>query len=445
MERMLQYVWKHKLYEESDLVTTEGEPVFVIDPGIPNIDAGPDFFNAKIRIGDIVWVGNVEIHERASNWFAHHHDKDKAYNSVILHIVKDNNTSVRRTDNEVIPQMIFHVPKIIEDNIEWLLSRDTPVACVERISNIKPLHLSGWMAALLSERLERKTHDIYTRLKNHSKDWNEVFYITLMRNFGFNTNSDAFELLAGSLPYKYLLKHRNNPSQIEALFFGQAGLLDASTNDTRVSTHDTSPLGTQSSQTNLSNLPDPYYQTLRREYDFLSKKYNLRPLDAFLFKNLRTRPVNFPHVRLAQIAAVWINNDLLFSKVLEAGNAKDLRALFNVSPSEYWRTHYNFHSVSVARKKFIGRNATDIILINTVIPVLFAYGKNKNLPVFCDRALRLLEEIKPEQNSIVNIFCNAGITVNNAGDTQALIQLRREYCDKKKCLYCRIGFKLIGK
>ena len=419
MERMLQYVWKHKLYAESDLMTTDGMSVFVIDPGIQNIDAGPDFFNAKIRIGDILWVGNVEIHERASNWFAHHHDKDKAYNSVILHIVRDNNTAVYRTDNEIIPQLLFHVPKEIEENIDWLLSRDTPVACAERISNINPLHLSGWMAALLMERLERKTHDIFTRLENKSKDWNEVFYITLMRNFGFNTNSDAFELLANSLPFKYILKHRNNPVQIEAMFFGQTGLLNTE--------------------------GDSYLQSLKREYDFLSKKYKLKPIEAFLFKSMRTRPVNFPHIRLAQIAAVWINNDTLFSRVLETDNLKGLRALFSITPSEYWTTHYNFHSISSARKKVFGKNAADIILINTVIPILFAFGKSKDIPEYCERALRLLEELKPERNSIVDVFCNAGIPVKNAGDTQALIQLRREYCDKKKCLYCRIGFKVIGK
>ena len=444
MERMLQYVWKHKLYAESDLMTTDGEPVFVIDPGITNNDAGPDFFNAKVRIGDTVWVGNVEIHERASDWFSHHHDKDKAYNSVILHIVRKNNTSVYRTDNEAIPQIVFHVPKKIEENIAWLLSRDTPVACAERISCISPLHKSDWLSALLTERLERKTHDIYSRLGNNSKDWNEAFYITLMRNFGFNTNSDAFEILAGSLPFKYILKHRNNPLQIESLFLGQAGLLNnaqCTIDNVQLIPSDTS---SRLLRAESGNQPDPYLQSLRREYDFLKEKYSLKPVEAFLFKNLRTRPVNFPYIRLAQIAAVWINNDLLFSRILEMENIKDIKILFNVVPSEYWATHYNFRSISASRKKSIGDNASDIILINTVIPVLFAYGRYKDLPKYCERALRFLEEIKPEKNRIVSIFCDAGIYVKNAGETQALIQLRREYCDKKKCLYCRIGFRLIA-
>ena len=424
MERISHYVWKHKLYAESELVTTDGLHVSVIDPGISNTDAGPDFFNAKVRIGDTMWAGNVEMHERSSDWFAHHHDRDKAYDSVVLHIVKYHDAPVYRTNNEPIPQMILDIPEKVKNNIKWLLSRDTPVSCAERICNISPLHISDWMNALLIERMERKTNDIFTRLDNNAKDWNEAFYITMMRNFGFSTNSDAFELLAGSLPYKCILKHRNNPLQIEALFLGQAGLLR----------EPAAPATTN----------DAYLQSLQREYNFLSKKYDLKPVDVFLFKSLRMRPVNFPHIRLAQIAAIWINNDLLFSKIIETENIEDLRALFNVAPSDYWETHYNFRSASAGRKKFVGKGASDIILINTVVPMLFAYGKNKNLPEYCDRALRFLEEIKPEYNSIVKIFNDAGISVKTSADTQALIQLRREYCDKKKCLYCRIGFHLLS-
>ena len=439
MERMSHYVWKHKLYAESGLVTTDGVPVTVIDPGIPNTDAGPDFFNAKVRIGDILWAGNVEIHERSSDWFVHHHDKDKAYDTVILHIIIRHDASVYRANNEPIPQMILYVPQKVKDNIEWLLLRDTPVSCAERICNIQPLHISAWMSALLTERLERKTNDIFSRLDNYSKDWNEMFYITLMRSFGFGTNSDAFEMLARSLPFKHILKHRNNPLQTEALFLGQAGLL----NNSQL-TIDNSQLKMQNAEINAQLIaPDPYLQALRREYEFLSNKYKLKPVEAFLFKNLRMRPVNFPHVRLAQIAAVWINSDLLFSKILETERIDEMRKFFNVAPSDYWTTHYNFRSMSSNRKKHVGTNASDIILINAIVPVLFAYGKKKNLPVYIERALRFIEEIKPEQNSVVTVFKNAGIQVKNAGDTQALIQLRREYCDKKKCFYCRIGFKII--
>jgi hypothetical protein len=421
MERMLQYVWKHRLYAESDLTTTDGEPLLVIDPGIQNTDAGPDFFNAKIRAGDLVWVGNIEIHPRASNWEAHRHHTDKAYDSVILHVVgRPPDASVSRTNQEPILQAVLRVPKKVEANIEWLLSRDSAIACAERIYAVPSLYLSDWMAALLTERLVRKTNDLTTLLTRYSKDWNEVFYITLMRNFGFGANGDAFEILARSLPYKYVLKHRHNPLQVEALFFGQAGLLDG------------------------EEAGDLYPQALRREYDFLRKKYKLQPMEAFLFKKLRMRPVNFPHIRLAQAAAMWIRNDLLFSEVLKPIPLNELRALFNVVPLDYWETHYHFKSVSPVRKKSTGKNAADILIINTVIPILFAYGKVKDLPAFCERALLLLTEIAPEKNHIITIFNRAGISVKNAGDTQALIQLKREYCDKKKCLYCRIGFRVIG-
>ena len=432
MERMFHYIWKHRLFAESGLVTTDGLPVIVIDPGIPNTDAGPDFFNAKVRIGNTMWAGNVEIHDRSSDWFMHHHDNDKAYDSVILHVVRCHDVAVFRTDNEPIPQMVLPIPQKVKDNIEWLLARDAGITCSERLANIPSLYLSDWMSALLTERMERKTADIFNRLENHSKDWNEMFYMTLMRSFGFGVNSDAIELLAGSLPFKYILKHRNNPQQLEALFLGQAGLLSDMT--------DHCGRGRR-----LQQSEDPYFQLLQREYDFLSKKYKLSPVDAFLFKSLRTRPVNFPHVRLAQAAAVWIKNDLLFSKILETESIRDMRSFFNVNPSDYWETHYNFRSTSEKRKKAIGSSASDILLINAVIPVLFAYGKYNNLPDYCDRALRFMEEIKPERNRLVTIFKDAGIPVENAGDTQALIQLRREYCDKKKCLYCRIGFRIISK
>ena len=423
MERMLQYIWKHRLFSETDFVTTEGTPVFVIDVGIPNTDAGPDFFNAKVRIGNTVWVGNVEIHNRSSDWLQHHHHQDKLYDTVVLHIVRRHDKEIFRTNGEPIPQAILPVPEKIEKNIEWLLSRETPVSCAERLSSVSSLHLSAWMNALLAERLERKMNDIYVRLKKNFKDWNEVFYLTLTRNFGFGVNSDAFEILAGSLPYKCILKHRNNPVQIEALYLGQAGLLEGEKGEKG---------------------EDPYYNLLRREYDFLRNKYGLLPVESYLFKKLRTRPVNFPHVRLAQLAAVWIKHDLLFSQILETENVKTLGAFFNVEPSEYWLTHYHFHAVSEAKKKSVGKHATNIILINTVIPTLFAYGKLTNHPEYCERALRFLEELKPERNNIVSLFRQHGVSVRNAGDSQALIQLRREYCEKKKCLYCRIGFRVIG-
>ncbi|MDR3193807.1 MAG: DUF2851 family protein [Tannerella sp.] len=419
MERLLHYAWKYKLYDEAGLCCTEdGAPVAVIDPGIQHQDAGPDFFNAKIRIADTVWAGCVEIHHKASDWRVHHHDRDPAYDAVILHVVEEDDAPVCRTNGERIRQAVIRVPSGVREHIEWLLSRDTPTPCLEHIREVEPLHLSAWLTALVSERLERKTEAVFALLKQYADDWNEVFYITLMRNFGFGTNSDAFEWLAKSLPFHCIRKQRDNPLSVEALLFGQAGLL-AEAGD------------------------DPYYQLLQREYLFLQKKYGLTPIEGFLFRNLRTRPVNFPHIRLAQLAAVWTANDTLFSEILENAQADVLKERFNVPLSEYWETHYHFGPVSPPKKKAVGVKATCTVLINTAVPLLFAWGKRKRQPEYGQRALQLLEQLAPERNSVVTPFTKAGVQLKNAADTQAIIQLRREYCEKKKCLYCRIGYHLI--
>ena len=418
MEQFLQYVWKYRLYSVVDLETTEGFLVTVIDPGIRNTDAGPDFFNAKIKVFDTVWVGNIEIHRKASDWKNHNHDQNPAYDSVILHVVEVNDAVAYRTDGEMIPQAVMKIPERIKNNMEWLLSREKSLPCAERIHEVEPLLVSTWMNTLLTERLERKVSDIFIRLEQNKDDWNEAFYITLTRNFGFGNNSDAFEWLARSLPFRTIRRQRCNSLQIEALFFGQAGLL-------------------------ADTLDDSYYQLLQQEYQFLQKKYKLKPVDYSLIKQLRMRPINFPHLRLAQLAAIWTHHDTLFSRILEDNQLETLKNCFDVSLSEFWDTHYHFRYTSPMKKKTIGLKATHIILINTVVPILFAYGKKKQKPDYCVQALHMLENIPPESNSLIKNFSDAGITVKNAGDTQAIIQLRREYCEKKKCLYCRIGFSLI--
>ncbi|WP_455627642.1 DUF2851 family protein [Parabacteroides chinchillae] len=418
MERLLHYVWKYKLYPSAPLVTTGGVSIEVLDPGTLNTNAGPDFFNAKVKMDDTVWAGSVEIHDKASDWFLHKHDKDKAYDSVILHVTACDDATIYRMNGEPVPQFVLSVPDNVRQNIEWLLLRDIPVPCISCIQMIEPLHLSIWTDALLSERLERKTRDIELLLEQHNNDWNEVFYVTLTRNFGFGVNNDAFEWLAKSLPLRYIQKQRSSSSQIEALLFGQAGMLEED-NDCH------------------------YYRLLQREYCFLRHKFGLKPLDESLFKSLRIRPVNFPHLKLAQLAAIWVQHDTLFSAILDAYSTGEIKKYFRISPSDYWRTHYHFRYASPEKEKPMGENALNILLINTVVPMLFAYGKRNKLPEYCERSMRLLESIPPERNHIVATFTNAGMLVRNAGDTQALIQLKREYCEKKKCLYCRIGFRLI--
>lgn len=418
MERLLHYVWKYKLYTATPLITTEGRPVQVIDPGMQNTDAGPDFFNAKIKIDGTLWVGSVEIHDKSSDWLLHHHDTDKAYDCVILHIIGFNDFQPVRTNGNPIPQMLLTVPENILRSIDWLLYREAALPCLDHITGIAPLHIACWMEALLSERLERKTHDIFLLLDAYQTDWNEVFYITLTRNFGFGVNNDAFERLAKSLPLRCIQKQRSSHSQIEAMLFGQAGMLEEE-ND------------------------DHYYRLLQREYDFLRHKFGLSPMEDFVFKNLRTRPVNFPYLKVAQLAALWVQYDTLFSAILEARSTGEIKKYFRIPPSGYWETHYHFRYASPRKEKTIGENALNILLINTVVPMLFAYGLHNKRPEYCERATRLLESIPPEKNTIVTTFYNAGITVRHAGDSQALIQLKREYCEKKKCLYCRIGFRTL--
>jgi hypothetical protein len=418
MERLLHYIWQHKLYSPATLITTEGTPVSVIDTGIRNTNAGPDFFNAKIKIGETLWVGNVEIHNKASDWLHHHHDKDKAYDSVILHLVGVHDVAVYRTDGELIPQALLHIPETVRGNIDWLIHRETPIACLVCIPEIEPIFLSSWLNALLSERMERKTRDILLLLERYNNDWNEVFYIILTRYFGFGVNNDAFEYLAKSLPLRYIQKQRGSCSQIEALLFGQAGMLE-------------------------DTLECHYYRLLQQEYKFLQRKFGLSPIDASLVKSLRMRPHCFPHVKLAQLASLWFHYDTLFSFIRDEESPEKITNLFKVAPSEYWQTHYHFRQVSARKEKLLGQNALCTLLINVVAPMLFAYGEKHDLSEYRERAFLFLEQIPPEKNVIVSAFCNAGIPTCHAGDSQALIQLKKEYCEKKKCLYCRIGFRLL--
>ena len=418
MEQLLHYVWKHRLYSPENLFTTDGNSITVIDPGLQNTNAGPDFFNAKIRINQTLWAGNIEIHTKSSDWFKHRHHEDKAYDSVILHITNNNDRLIYRSNGEIIPQLILAIPENLQKNMDWLLQQDKSIPCFPFLREIEKCQTLSWLNSLIGERLERKTQDIFRLLKQYNDDWNEVFFIILTRNFGFGVNSDAFEWLAKSLPFRCIRKQRNSLTQIESLLFGQAGMLEEK-ND------------------------DYYYRFLQQEYQFLQKKFKLTPLEKSLFKQLRLRPGNFPHLKLAQLAAIWHQYDILFSKILEAGTPRQIKTLFHVPPSDFWNTHYHFKHPSPAKEKLIGDNTLNILLINTVVPFLFAWGKHHDLQEYCERSIYLLETLPTENNNITSLFSKAGITPQNASDSQALIQLKREYCEKKKCLYCRIGFQLM--
>jgi len=417
-ESILHYVWQHKLFTSHDLVTTDGEQVEVIDVGKYNTDAGPDFFNAKIRIGETLWAGNLEIHTRSSDWEKHNHHIDKAYDSVILHVVDAADGDVYRIDGERIPQMVLVYPKHIEVNYEQLINDQKWIPCADKIGSVPSIFIQSWKNALLTERLEQKMQTITDLLIEKNQHWEEAFYITLARNFGFGTNSQAFEGLAKSLPLSALGKHKDNQFQLEALLFGQAGLL-------------------------TEDAVDEYASKLKQEYEFLRSKFSLQPLNDSQWKLLRLRPDNFPHVRIAQFAALIHSSSKLFSKIIENPNIDYLRSVFACEPSTYWQTHYLFTAESPKKSKKLGVRSINGILINTVVPFLFCYAHQKNIQELKDKALQLLEQVPSEVNSVVTGWQKLGISTDSAYDSQALLQLKKHYCDEKKCLRCRIGHKVM--
>lgn len=417
-ESILHYVWQYKLFANYNIKTTDGEQVEVIDVGKYNTDAGPDFFNAKIRIGETLWAGNLEIHTRSSDWEKHNHHIDKAYDSVILHVVDVADGDVYRIDGARIPQLVLDYPKQIVDNYELLINEKKWIPCADKIATVPSVFIQSWKNALLTERLEHKMLSINNLLIDTNQHWEEAFYITLARNFGFGTNSQAFESLAKSLPLAALGKHKDNLFQLEALLFGQAGLLN-------------------------EDAEDEFSIKLKQEYEFLRAKFALQPLNASQWKLLRLRPDNFPHVRIAQFAALIHSSSKLLSKIVENPNIDYLRAVFACEPSSYWQTHYLFTTESPKKNKKLGTHSINGILINTVVPFLFCYAHQKNIQDLKDKALQLLEQIPCEANSVITGWKNLHITADSAYDSQALLELKKHYCDEKKCLRCRIGHKVM--
>ncbi|SFK54018.1 DUF2851 family protein [Proteiniphilum acetatigenes] len=449
-EELLHYIWKFGLYPSDSLKTTDGQRVEVIDPGMHNLHAGPDFFNAKIRIGDKLWAGDVEIHRSSDEWERHGHHTDKAYNSVILHLSEHVNMAIKSEKGQQIPQCELLVPDEVRKNADYLIYSHSSLPCKDHFSSLPEMFIRSFLGRLAIERLERKTNDIFTHLDRFHQSWDEVFYVLLTRNFGFGLNSDAFERLALSLPFKCIRRHGDSLFQVEALLFGQAGLLEESIDwEARETgrlgrTRKTEVTPEMQKKRESGDRKDDYFLQLHNEYRFLKNKYSLTPLESYLFKRMRVRPRSFPEMRIAQLAALLQSSGRLFSLVLEQEEVDDWMLLFMASPSNYWRRHYSFGKQSPESVGQLGSASRQVLLINTVAPILFAYGKKTATESYCERAIHLLESLKPERNVIVSEFNEAGIIPQNAFDTQALIQLRRAYCDPRKCLFCRIGHRLLS-
>ncbi len=429
MEQLLHYVWKHRLFPLKPLETTDHRAVEVLDVGLHNRNAGPDFFNAKLKIGDTLWVGNVEIHDRASDWFAHGHESDTHYNNVVLHVVGLDDGQAVTLDGHRPPQMVLEVPQEVCDHYEELLNAESYPPCYQIIPSLSPLMLHAWMDALEMERLEQKTTAIAQRAKAAGGSWEQAYFQTLARNYGFGINGDAFERWAQSVPLLQVDHHRDDLFQVEAIFMGQAGLLDL----------DAIPL-----RYRAAALQDAYYSQIKQEYNYLSHKFSLQPIDHKLWRWLRLRPQNFPHIRISQLANLYFSRKAGLSQLVDCKELKDVERLMQTNVSDYWKTHYTFGAESKEVGKSLSRFSTNLLIINTVVPVLFAYGRHKRREDLEERALDFLEQLKAEKNHVVTMWKKCGLDVKTAGDSQALIQLKSEYCDRHECLRCRIGYQYIA-
>lgn len=422
-EELLHYIWKFQLFNHTDLRLTSKEEFLIVKPGIQNYDAGPDFFNGQIKIADTIWVGNIEIHTKSSDWNKHNHQHDQVYNKIILHVVWEDDEPVKFTNGEYIPTVELKglVSKTVIEKYSELQTINSWVPCATEIQNVSEFSIESTKSTMLVERLERKNERIQQLLQILKNDWEAVLFQTLAKYFGFLKNAVPFELLVTSIEFSVLRKMNNHEEKIAALLFGQAGMLDG-------------------------DFEDEYVGNLVREYKFIRTKFRLSPIDLSLWKFMRMRPSNFPTIRIAQFAKLYSENVALFNRITEVTTIQQLVQLFSVDANPYWDNRFRFDQVSKQnRSKKIGVNSVHVLIINAVIPILFAYGKATANNVLVERSLRFLEELPSETNSIVNNWKKLQVSSKSAFDSQALIQLKNEYCSKKRCLECKIGSQILNK
>lgn len=420
MEALYQYLWRHRLMGRR-LSTVGGEEVRVIDPGVLNTDAGPDFFNAKVRIGAQQWAGNIEIHVKASDWYRHGHDRDPAYGNVILHVVGVSDREVFKSDGTRLPQAELTLPEGFFRTYRELHDGLLSVRCAPRLRELSVLNVADWLETLGVERMQTKAERILSVYRGCGCDWRQTCFVALARGLGFGLNSDPFEMLARSVDLKYAGRHSDNPFQLQALLFGQAGMLDP----TRF-------------------IFDEYYQGMCREYFFLARKYGMRPMRPDLWKYARTRPQNFPHRRIALLARFLEGGFSLFSAIKDAGGDGDrLRPVFRMPLEGYWHDHSSFDVVSRFPSDVLSEASIDLLLINTVAPLYYAYGVVTGDAEAGSLGLDIQSRLPAERNTIVRHWEDLGLKAGDAFRSQALIQLRKEYCDRKKCLFCRFGHQLL--
>lgn len=423
IEDFLQYLWKYKKFKLTSLKTTRSEELILQQVGQHNTNnSGPDFFDARLSIQGQKWAGNIEVHIQSSDWYVHNHENDPAYDNVILHVVWEDDIEVFRKDNSVIPtlclkdyvaqDMLIRYKKLFEvDTKEW-------IRCEKQLPEVSDFMMSNWQERLYLERLEQKSVLILGLLKSSANDWEAVLYKMLCKNFGLKVNGEAFLSIARSIDFSVIRKCTKNLNQLEALLFGQAGFLE-------------------------SDIEDSYVENLKKEYLFLKTKFQLRSHGVLPFQFFRLRPPNFPTIRLSQFAMLYFKNHKLFSKVIEIDTLDGFYRLFDVETSDFWKNHYTFEKKSKTVKKKLTKPFVDLLLINTIIPIKFLYsrsiGRGQEEEIF-----ELITKLSHEKNSIVDNFRNLNVTIKNAMHSQAMIQLKNTYCDKKACLKCAIGNYLLN-
>ncbi|MBU2939636.1 DUF2851 family protein [Lacinutrix sp. C3R15] len=419
-EDFLHYIWKYKKFALSNLKTTAQEPVFVLQVGMHNHNTGPDFFNAQIKITDQLWAGNVEIHIKSSDWFLHGHEQDANYDNVILHVVWEHDTEIHRKDNTVIATLVLKdiVDKTALQNYQKLFRKKQKwINCENDFATVDDFVVNNWLERLYFERLERKSADIAQLLQTSKNNWEAVLFKMLAKSFGLKVNGDAFLSFASSIDFTVVQKLQSKQRSLEALFFGQADLL------------------------NLDK-QDLYYLALKKEYLFLKQKFGLSNQAVTPLQFFRLRPPNFPTIRISQLANLYSAQTNLFSKIINAKNIEEIYALFAVGTSAYWQTHFTFGKTSKESKKRITKAFIDLLIINTIVPIKFSYAKQQGKDID-DVIIRIINQISSEKNSIVTKFQELHPVATSAMQSQALLQLKTQYCEKNKCLQCAIGNVLL--
>lgn len=419
-EDFLHYIWKFQKYDLGELQTEQGEKITIIHPGYHNDDAGPDFLNARIKIDNNLWAGHIEIHKHSSEWRQHKHHLDPAYDNVILHVVYEDDKPVSYKNKKLIPTLVLK-KRIQEDKIHQyqnLVFNPSWIPCASKITKVDSIIKSFWLSRMATERLEEKTKRILPSLELLKNDWDRLAYHLIAQYFGLKVNNEAFKRLIESIPFEVILKCKDDLNQMEALLLGHANLLQ------------------------LGN--DDYSHNLQKEYDFLAKKYGLYKMLAHEWKFSRMRPTNFPGLRIAQLAQIINREGRIFRKILNAKNLEQLRSLFSSTASQYWDQHYRLGHLSKSTPKRIGIKTLDVIIINVAVPLIFSYGVKLDEQEYKDTAISLLEEIPAEQNKIIKKWKECDFKAKNAAHTQALLYLKRQYCNEFKCLSCAIGSKIMA-